>query len=131
MTQEKCVKAYKALEKLMGQNLTLQAAVKVFNMYDKLQRTWTFQLNEEKKILERHPNVKTDTGFGAVNYDPNDKETEKTLLAELDSFTKEIKALGLVEQAIEIEPFDLFTEAEDIKMTGTEIQNLQGFINFK
>ena len=128
MTQEKCVKAYRALGKLMTQNLTLPMAVKVFNMHRDLQKAWDFQLSEERKIIERHPNV--DPATGSVQYKPDDEKTMNERLAELDSFTKEINELGLMEQEIKIEPFSLDTDKEDIKIAGADIGNLQGFINF-
>ena len=128
MTQEKCVKAYRALGKLMTQNLTLPMAVKVFNMHRDLQKVWDFQLSEEKKIIERHPNV--DPATTSVQYDSDDEKTKDERLAELDSFIKELNELGLMEQEVKIEPFSLDTDREDIKIAGADIGNLQGFINF-
>lgn len=128
MTQEKCVKAYRALDKLMTQNLTLPMAVKVFNMRQDLKKVWEFQLSEERKIIERHPNV--DPASGTVEYPLDDEKLMDERVAELDSFVKEIKELGLMEQDIKIEPFVLVTGNEDIKIAGSDIENLQGFVEF-
>lgn len=128
MTQEKCVRAYKALEKLMVQNLTLPMAVKVFNMHRDLQKAWDFQLSEERKIIERHPNV--DPVTATVKYEPDDEKTMDERLAELDSFVTELGELGHMEQEIEIHPFSLVADEEIIKIAGTDIRDLQGFVSF-
>ena len=131
MKQGKGMIAYKALSKLMGETLNLHTAKKVFDMHMKLQKIWDFQLNEEQKILKRHPNV--DPVTASVQYNENDEETKKARLAELDSFTKELAALSEIEHDdIVIEPITIAIDAEPaIKMTGNDIKALEGFVTFE
>lgn len=131
MKQGNGMKAYKALGKLMNETLNLQTAKKVFDMHVKLQKIWDFQLNEERKILERHPNV--DPMTASVQYREDDLEMKKARLAELDSFTKELDALSAIEHDdIVVEPIVIYIDAEPpIKMAGNDIKALEGFVTFE
>lgn len=123
------VMAYKALEKIMAQNTTLPVSKKTFDMQRKLQAAWDFQVNEERKIAARHPNV--NAGTATVQFPPNDEEIKKERMAELDSFVKEIEELSEMEAEIEIEPFAIYMSAEAIRLSGNDIKALQGFIDFE
>ena len=128
MKQSKCVQAYKALLKIMNQDTSLPTARKVFELSRKLQPAWEFQLNEERKIFERHPDI--DPSNGSVTYETGNKEQEEKMLNELNDFDKEMKELGDMEQTIEAEPFVIFEE-ENIKIAGKDIQSLEDLITFE
>lgn len=128
MKQSKCVQAYKAILKIMAQDTSLPTARKVFKLSKKLQDAWEFQINEERKIFERHPDVDPDTG--SVSYPTGDKELEKKMLDELNDFDKEMKELGDMDQTVEAEPFTI-SEEENIKIAGKDIQALEDLITFE
>lgn len=129
--QKDGMRAYKALGKLMNEALNLHTAKKVFDMHAKLQPIWDFQMNEERKILDRHPNV--DPVTASVTYNENDEETKNARIKELSSFDKELDALGAIEHPeIEIERIVIHMNDEPfIKITGNDIKALQGFVEFE
>lgn len=130
MKQGQCVQAYKALSKIMGQDTSLQISKKVFDMHAKLQPIWDFQINEEMKIAGRHPDV--DPVTASVKYKTDDKEAEKTALAELAAFEKELTDLADLEPFLEkVEPFTIYMDQENIRISGNDIKALSGFVNFE
>jgi hypothetical protein len=125
------MRAYRALGKLMAQDISLQTAKKVFDMHNKLQKIWDFQLNEEKKILNRYPNV--DPMTGSVTYSEGDEEMKKSRLEELDGFNRELDALSEIEHDdIEIEPITIHMDEEPgLKLSGNDLKALVGFVTFE
>lgn len=128
MKQSQCVAAYIALSKIMEQDTSLLTARKVFGMVHLLQPCWDFQGQQERKIIERHPDV--DPRNSSVTCPTDDKEEADRLLAELDSYTKELEELGQMEQNLKIEPFSI-PLSENIKIAGKDIKALEGFVTFE
>ena len=125
----KIIKACHALDKIMNQDLSLSMAKQVFDMREKLQSSWDFQVMQERKIAEKHPHVNPRNA--SVSYDNGDAEMEKERLAELDSFFKEMNDLAEMEQDLTVEPIILRSSEENIKIAGRDIKALQGFITFE
>lgn len=128
MKQSQCVQAYIALSKIMEQDTSLLTARKVFSMVRLLQPCWDFQGQQERKIIERHPDVNPRTS--SVTCPTDNKEEADRLLAELDSYTKELEELGQMEQNLKIEPFSI-PLSENIKIAGKDIKALEGFVTFE
>lgn len=129
MKQGQCIQAYKALSKIMMQDTSLPISKKVFDLHEKLRPIWDFQVNEETKIAARHPNV--DPVSASVRYPTNDKEAEKKALAELEAFEKDIRDLSEMEPAIKTEPFTIYMDQENLRISGNDIKALTGLINFE
>lgn len=129
MKQGKIIQAYKALDGIMAQRVTLPVAKSIFDMQRKMQNAWDFQIQEENKIAERHPNV--NPREGSVKYDQSNEEDKKEKLAELDSFIRELTELADMDTALEIEPIVIHISMENIKMSGNDIKALNGFVNFE
>lgn len=125
----KIIAACHALDKIMNQDLSLPIAKQVFDMREKLQSSWDFQVMQERKIAEKHPHV--NPANGSVSYDNGDAEMEKERLAELDSFFKELTDLAEMEQDLSVEPIILRSSEENIKIAGKDIKSLKGFITFE
>lgn len=129
MKQADIIKACIALDKIMRQDTSLTVSKKVFDMRNKLQNAWKFQVAEEGKIAARHPNV--DPVKSSVQYSINNEEEKEARIQELNSYVKEMEELGNMEQDIDVEPFSISVSQEDIKMAGNDIKALQGFITFE
>ena len=130
MKQKNCIMACHALDRLMAQETSIRTAKKIFDMREKLQSAWDFQVSEEKKIYASHPNV--NPMDGTVTYSENDEIQKKQRLDELTSFEEKFNELFDMEQDIEIEPFTISQEEQkNIKITGNDIKALMGFITFE
>lgn len=130
LKQGTIVRAYKALDKIMQQNTTLPISKKAFDMQRKMQPAWDFQVNEERKIAERHPDV--NPANMCIQVPDSDSEEEKARkIKELDSFEKEMLALCDMETDLEFEPFTISISRESIKMAGNDIKALMGFVEFE
>ena len=125
----KIIAACHGLDKIMSQDLSLPMAKKVFDMREKLQSSWDFQVMQERKIAEKYPHV--NPANASVSYDNGDAEMEKERLAELDSFIKELTDLAEMEQDLSVEPIVLRSSEENIKIAGNDIKALKGFITFE
>lgn len=128
LTQGAIIKACKALDKIMGQDTSLMVSKKTFEMRDKFQPVWNFQIGEEQKIAARHPNV--DPAKASVQFPANNAEEKEARLKELDEFIKEMEELANLEQEVEVEPFSISISLENIKMAGKDIKALQGLVSF-
>lgn len=129
MKQGAIIAACHALDKIMAQDLSLPVAKKVFDMREKLQPSWDFQVMQEKKIAGKYPHVNPMTG--TVTCDNTNAEEEKERLAELDAFLKDLSDLAEMEQDLSVEPIVLRISEENIKIAGKDIKALKGFITFE
>ena len=129
MKQGAIIAACHALDKIMDQDLGLAMAKRVFDLREKLQPSWDFQVMQERKITAKYPHV--DPATVTVSYDAGNPETEKERLAELDSFIKELTSLSAMEQELSVEPIVLRISEENIKIAGKDIRALKGFITFE
>ena len=129
MKQKNCIMACHALDRLMAQETSIRTAKKIFDLREKLQSAWDFQLSEEKKIYASHPDV--NPADGTVSYSEQDEIQKKKMLDELASFDQKFKELFEMEQDITIEPIVISSEQENIKITGNDIKALAGFITFE
>lgn len=129
MKQGAIIAACHALDKIMNQDLSLAMAKQVFDMREKLQPNWDFQVMQERKIAVKYPHV--NPANASVSYDTGNSEMEKERLAELDSFLKELNDLADMDQDLSVEPIILRISEENIKIAGKDIKALQGFITFE
>lgn len=129
MKQGQGVQAYKALRKIMAQDTSLPVSKKVFDLQEKLQPIWDFQLSEEQKIALRHPIV--DPRTASVHYKTDDEEEKQKALDELDAFTKELETLSELETEVPITPFTIRMDEENIKIAGNDVKALKGIIEFE
>ena len=128
MKQGKIVAACKALDKLLVQDVTLPTARKLFDLRRKFQDAWDFQVQEEQKIANRHPDV--DPVRMCVQYPTGNKEAEEKLLAELKSYEDEMTALLEMDFAVTVEPLTIH-DSENIKIAGKDIGALEGIVTFE
>ena len=128
MKQGKIVAAYKALHKLMMQDVPLPLARRLFGMVRTFQDAWDFQVQEEQKIANRHPDV--DPIRMCVQYPSGDKEAEEKLLKELKSYEDEMTALMEMDFAVTVDPLTIH-DSENIKIAGKDIAALEGIVIFE
>lgn len=128
MKQGKIIRAYKALEKLMQQDIPLQIALLVFELHEILRPSWEFQIMQEQKLQEKYKNV--DFSTFSVSFKADDEEEKKAKLAELHACEKEIRDLGEMDRDISVEILEIPVSMVSIKMAGSDIEALKGFIEF-
>ena len=128
MKQGKIVQAYKALDKLMQQDIPLPIAIQVFEIREKLRPSWEFQIIEETKLQEKYKDI--DFSTFSVSYKTDDEEDQKLKLAELSACEKEIKDLSELDRVIVLETLEIPVSAVSIKMAGKDIESLKGIIEF-
>lgn len=125
--QSEATKAYKALKKLNFQEVSCATAYNIFTMLSDLQPLWDFQIQEERKIIEKHP--KLDLVTGTIKME-NDSEKESAI-KEAEEIGKEFEALRDMEQEVNLIPFEIDTTQESLKISADDIKALQGFVTFK
>ena len=123
--QRDAVKAYQALKKLNSQETSGSIALKIFNTMNKLQSMFDFQIQEERKILEKHPQF--NPVEGKIKIENGDQEAA---IAELKAIDDEFGKLASIENDVDIESFVINTNAESIKISGDDIKALDGIVEF-
>ena len=123
MKQGTIVKAYKAIQKIAAQDTSLLVAARAFKMQNLLKDAWDFQIQQERKICERHPRLDPQTM--QIKFE-NDEERESAI-TEIREVEKEFSELAEVEQDITVEPFYI-SNTENIRLSAEDIRNLQGFV---
>lgn len=125
------VKAYKSAIDLNKQKISSgKIAKKIYELVNKLKPTYEFQLQEEEKIFEAHPNF--DIRIGGIRImnqnDPIEKEQANSEAKEIE---KELNGLSNLDVDLDFDIFDIDLEAiPDLKISGEDIGNLESFINF-
>ena len=128
MKQGKIIQAYKALDKLMQQDMPLLISIRVFEMREKLRPSWEFQIIEEQKLQEKYKSI--DFATFSVTYQTDDDTDKKLKLAELSACEQEIKELADLDREIEIVQLEIPANTISVKMAGKDIEALKGFIEF-
>ena len=120
--------AYRSLITLNQHKFTDgRIAIKIFNLMNKLKPVFDFRLQEEKKIIDAHPNFDpTINGIKIEKDGSNAEEADR----EAKEIQKEFEDLGEIESEIDYEPFDLDLSKEQIPLSADDIKNLTTFINF-
>ena len=126
--QKDGVKAYNVLQKLNMQETSGRVALQIFKAVNALQSVWDFQLQEAKKILDRHPDFDPNTNSISIESKNGDKDLA---IEEIKQVDKEILELDNLEVDVEFEPFTIFLSEEPLKMSGQDIKDLTGFISFE
>lgn len=128
MKQGEAVRAYKSALDLNKQKLSSGIlARKVFNLVKILQPMWDFQLQEERKIFEKHPMY--DLSVNGIKI-PKEEPARSEALKEVEQINKEIKSIEDLDIDIEFEKFDFDLNVGNISISGEDIGNLEPFINF-
>jgi hypothetical protein len=120
--------AYRSLITLNQHKFTDgRIAIKIFNLMNKLKPVFDFRLQEEKKIIDAHPNFDPTINGIKIEEDGSNKEEADREAKEIQ---KEFEDLGEIESEIDYEPFDLDLSKEQIPLSADDIKNLTKFINF-
>ena len=128
MTQNEAVLAYLSAKDLNQQKLSSgKLAKKVFELKQKLQSAWDFQVQEEAKIYEAHPAITPGVSEVQLNGDP---EKRQELIREVNMINSDLKKLGELEVDIDFEPFDFNLDFENVSLSGEDIGRLSKFVNF-
>lgn len=117
MTHKRIFEAYKALLKLSQQDLPLKEAWGIAKLIDKLRPFWDFQMQEERKFLDKCEWTNTDGGI----------EFKKAEDAE--AFSKHIDEIMSLEDSVEFEPVKL-SLSNGAKLSAHDIAALDGFAEF-
>lgn len=126
--QKEAIKAYKVFQKLNNQETSGAIALRIFKAMNALQSAWDFQLQEERKIFERHPNFDPSTGSISLK----DKEIEEQeAVDELKAIDNELSEIANIDTDVDFEPFTISLDFESLKLSGQDIKNLSGFVDFE
>lgn len=126
--QKDGVKAYNVLQKLNTQETSGRVALRIFKAVNAFQSVWDFQLQEAKKILDRHPDFDPKTSSISIEAKNGDKDLA---IEEIKQVDKEIFDLDNLEVDVEFEPFTILLDEESLKLSGQDIKDLAGFITFE
>ena len=125
------VKAYKSAMDLNKQKISSgKIAKQIYELVNKLKPTYDFQLQEEEKIFEEHPNF--DIRIGGIRImNQNDPIEKQQANSEAKEIEKELNDLSNLDVDLDFDIFDIDLEIiPDLKISGEDIGNLEGFINF-
>lgn len=117
MKQLKIIEAYKAIQKMMDEPLTIGSSYKIFKLKKKLQDQWDFQYDEEQKLLsELQPDMNSD---GMKFASTEDADKYRALIKELSNIDVDIEGLPIQ-----------IPLTENITLSPANIEALDGFIEF-
>ena len=119
MKQDALIQAYKALQKLAGQELPIKIACAIHRQIVAIRPAWEFQLEEERKIIGRlGPEVQQ-------NGDLQFKTVE-----DAGAFrARMLEIAGMDVEDIRIDPI-ILPDSLDAILTVKDIEALDGFITF-
>ena len=126
--QKNGVKAYKVLQKLNAQETSGSLALKIFKAMNVFQLIWDFQIQEEKKIMEKYPDF--DPMTGSINVEAKGGNKEEAI-NEIKKIDQELTDLANLDTDIDFEPFIISLDGESIKLSGQDIKDLTGFVTFE
>lgn len=116
--QGKAIQAYKVIEKLSGGNMPLPVAYKFFKMRKALMPQYEFQIEEERKLLEK---------CGAIHQDGSwmfESEQGKNEFIEL------LDKIGKIEVDVDMEKQSISLDT-NIELSIEDMEALDGFVNFE
>lgn len=127
--QLEAMKAYQSINDLNKQKLSSgKLAKQVYDLSSKLKSTFDFQIQEEQKIYNDHPEF--DPTIGGIRLEGKSIEERKQYAEEIKQIDKELRELAELDVEIDFEPFEFNLEANNVKISGEDIGNLEKFINF-
>jgi hypothetical protein len=119
MKQGALIQAYKALQKLAGQELPIKIACAIHRQIVAIRPAWEFQIEEERKIIGRlGPDVQPN---GVLQF----KSTEDAV--EFKSRMGEIADMDVDDVRIDT---IILPDSLDAFLTARDIEALDGFVNF-
>ena len=119
MTIQQMLNALSGVQKLMGLQLPVKKAFKVYSLAKQINEQRDFFINEEKKLIEKFQGIVDENGMITFN-SVEDQQAFSREHNELMSFVPE-----------GTEPVELsFTDLGDAEFTPMELAILEGMINF-
>lgn len=130
--QNDIIKAYKSAIYLNQQKFSSgKIAKKIYELVTKLKPTYDFQLQEEQKLFDAHPNFDIRNGIMKI-INPNDENEIEKAKKEAKEIEKELSDLSDLDVDLDFDIFDIDLEiTPELKISGEDIGNLEKFINFK
>ncbi len=130
--QNDIIKAYKSAVYLNQQKFSSgKIAKKIYELVTKLKPTYDFQLQEEQKLFDMHPNFDIRNGIMKI-MNPNDENEIEQAKKEAKEIEKELSDLSDLDVDLDFNLFDIDLEiTPELKISGEDIGNLEKFINFK
>lgn len=129
--QTEAVKAYQSLKDLNKQKLSSgKLAKQIYDLTAKLKSAYDFQVQEEQKIFELHPDF--DPIVGGIRLDGKTDEEKAIASEEIKTMNRELESISDLDFELEdYEPFELKFDSEpDLKISGEDIGNLEKLIKF-
>ena len=121
MKQYQINKAYSALGRLANMQLPVRDSRNLYMLSKQLDNAYNFELEQEKKLIEKYHGVLT--GDGGVTF-PNSDETKK--------FGEELAELNNLEVEVEFDPVVISCDAmEDQRISPFDVACLDGFVMFE
>ena len=118
-TQKEAVMAYKALEKISGQEVGWKTAYWLMKLKKQLQGQFDFQRECEQKLFEKYHPVQDG---GQFKFNSTD---------EAQAFVKELEDIGNIELTdLHIKPVEI-PERENLHLTVADMEALDGFVEFQ
>lgn len=128
MKQRELVRAYNSLNEINRCRLTDgKLAMQIYKLKSKLQPIFDFQIQEEEKIFNEHPNFDPRLNGVVIGKDGVNRDEA---LNEAKIVSEELKKLADIDVDFEFEPFDFDLNAHNVPISGEDIENLNSFINF-
>lgn len=121
MKQLQINKAYGALSRLANIQMPVRDAYKLYLLTEQMKPCCNFQLEQERKLLEKYG--------GAIDQDSGsfvfkDRET-------MEAFRREMAELNELDAEIEVDPVEISMDALGAqKLTPADIMCLEGFVAF-
>ena len=131
MKQKDLLKAYASAKYLNQQRLSdVSAAKKIYQLMTKLQPSLDFQIQEEQKIYDSHPDYSPELNGCRIPENATSEEKAR-LTQEVKEVGEALKALNETEcDPIDFEKFVFDCEKNKISISGEDIGNLESFIEF-
>lgn len=121
MKQMQINRAYAALSRLLNIPLPASEAYGVYMLAKKLESNYTFELEQQKKMVEKYD--------GTINEDGSIVFTNKENSI---NFQQEIDELANIEVVLDIDPIVVeCAHLDGHKITPIDMYNLDGFVVFK
>lgn len=121
MKQYEVNRAYGAISRLAKMELPLRAAYDIYMLLRKLEPCYFFELEQEKKLLEKYNGSVNKNGY--LEFDTN---------ADAEGFHREVDELNKLDIDLDFDTVILSCATmNDIRISPTDIASLEGFVCFE
>ena len=118
MKQSKAVAAYISLIKISKEMLPAKTAMELFRLKGKLTPQWDFQREQEELYVDKYA-IKDQSGDGTIRFESEELR---------DKFTKAMSDVDNTDVDIEFDRVRV--ETKDFKLSISDIEALEGFVEF-